>query len=114
MNGALGPERKVDGLVLMRRSLQRAAIGRRPFILLSVGAGSSAPDRREPAPASVSIPLPPHRLQHSRAKAGGRFGHVNPGGLHGLDLVPGAALAAGYDRTGMAHAAARRGSHAGD
>jgi hypothetical protein len=34
--------------------------------------------------------------------------------LHGLDLVLGAALAAGDDRAGVSHAPARRGGAAGD
>src|SRR5688572_20076265 len=58
--------------------------------------------------------LPAHRLQHSGAKAGRRFRHVDAGRLHGLDLVPGAALAAGDDRAGMTHAAARRRGDTGD
>ncbi len=43
-----------------------------------------------------------HQLQHRRADLGRRRGHADAGGLHRLDLVASAALAARDDRTGVA------------
>ncbi len=43
-----------------------------------------------------------HQLQHRRADLGRGRGHADAGGLHRLDLVAGAALAARDDRTGVA------------
>src|SRR5208337_1655699 len=54
------------------------------------------------------------KIDERLAEAGGRRRDVDAGLLHRCDLVLGAALAPGDDRAGMAHAAPRRRSAAGD
>src|SRR6056297_3969904 len=64
----------------------------------------------KPCPRILSL----DRFQHRLAQSCGAFGDGYAGGFHGFDLVVGAALAAGDDGAGMAHAAARGGGAAGD
>src|SRR6056297_2365860 len=56
----------------------------------------------KPCPRILSL----DRFQHRLSEACGAFGDGYAGGAHGFDLVVGAALAAGDDGAGMAHAAA--------
>src|SRR5215472_6755216 len=53
-------------------------------------------------------------VAHCRADRGRRLGNHDPGAAQRLDLVAGAAFAAGNDRAGMTHPPARRRSAAGD
>src|SRR5690606_3447033 len=82
-------------------------------------AGTHDPGRGGPGPgmwlriasgdraAWAAASAPPHRLEHRLAEPGGAVGHGDAGGFHRLDLVLGAALAAGDDGARMAHAPAR-------
>src|SRR6056297_168987 len=54
------------------------------------------------------------RLKHSLTQSRRAVGHDDARAAHGVDLVVRAALTAGDDGAGMAHAAARRGGAAGD
>src|SRR5688572_3436864 len=81
------------------------------------GRGPDRPlDGPRPSPGNSTVTYP-SALQ-KRAESGSElrwaWRHANSSFLHRGDLVLSAALAAGDDRSGMAHAAARRRGPAGD
>src|SRR5687767_1858669 len=64
--------------------------------------------------APLAYPSALQKRREGGAELRWAWGHPNSSILHRRDLVLGGALAARYDRAGMAHAPAGRGGAAGD